>query len=307
MAEFEKAGPARAGEPDTVLAELYAAPFDFQEPPVQCVPFVFASPHSGRLYPLALNQLSRLSPIALRRSEDAYVDDLFSGVVSLGAPLIAARFPRAYVDANRAPGELDPAMFDEILHMPVDRSSPRVGAGLGVIPRIVRDGAEIYGKKLKVSDAIARLSRLHQPYHAALAAAVKDVSTQFGTAVVIDCHSMPSAATAPDVVLGDRYGTTACYALLHRAERAFLSRGFSVGRNVPYAGGYTTLMFGRPATGVHALQIEVNRALYLDEDRIVVRPRFGEVQARLTSVMRELTSIDSDQLRPQRGLSMAAE
>ena len=228
-------------------------------------------------------------------------------MVSLGAPLIAARFPRCYLDANRAPGELDPSMFDDVLEVPLDDGSPRVNAGLGVIPRIVRDGAEIYRAKLKAADAMERLSRLHRPYHAALAGMVRETAARFGAAVVIDCHSMPSAATAPDIVLGDRYGTTASYALLQCAERALQSRGFTVARNVPYAGGYTTLMFGRPAHGVHALQIEVNRALYLDEDRIVRTPRFAEMQSRLTSAMREVTAIDPALLRPQGGMRIAAE
>jgi N-formylglutamate deformylase len=304
MTHTEKPVPEDA---DPVLADLYAAPFMLSEPLARTLPFVFASPHSGSLYPRRLFELGRLSALTLRRSEDAYVDALFSGVLSLGAPLIAARFPRAYVDANRAPGELDPAMFEDRLTVTLDRASPRVNAGLGVIPRIVRDGAEIYRTKLKAADAIERLSRLHQPYHAALAAGVRSALTQFGAAVVIDCHSMPSAAGAPDIVLGDRYGTAASYVLLQRAERAFQSRGFSVGRNVPYAGGYTTLVFGQPARGIHALQIEVNRALYLDEDRIVVTSQFPQLQARLIAALSELAAIDVNLLSPQRGLNLAAE
>lgn len=307
MREIEKPAAASLGAADPVLAELHATPYTVREPLGQRAPFVFASPHSGRLYPRSLFQLSRLPALSLRRSEDAYVDDLFSGAVSLGAPLIAARFPRAYLDANRAPGELDPAMFEGSLNVPLDRASPRVNAGLGVIPRIVRDGAEIYRTKLKPSDALERLLRLHQPYHAALAAAVRKTSAQFGAAVVIDCHSMPAAATAPDIVLGDRYGTSAAYALLHRAEQAFQARGFKVGRNVPYAGGYTTLVFGQPAKGIHALQIEVNRALYLDEERIVVTDDYPAVQARLIAALSDLTTIDAALLRPQRGMALAAE
>ncbi len=299
--------PSAAAASDGILAQLYAAPYCVSQPHAQSIPFVFASPHSGRLYPQSLLLLSRLSALMLRRSEDAYVDELFADVVGLGAPLIAARFPRAYVDANRAPGELDPNMFDGRLDLPVEHASPRVNAGLGVIPRIVRDGAEIYRAKLKTADARERLSRLHARYHAALADLVNETCARFGAAVVIDCHSMPSAATAPDIVLGDRYGTAASHALLRRTEQSLQARGFTVGRNVPYAGGYTTHTYGEPAKGLHALQIEVNRALYLDEDRIAVTSSYAEVKSRLSLALGDLAKIDINLLRPTRSLRIAAE
>ena len=232
---------------DPELADLYARPFTAHEPNRRSVPFVFASPHSGCLYPRSLLNLSCLSAITLRRSEDAYVDDLFGGVVSLGAPLLAARFPRAYLDANRAPGELDVSMFDGPLKLPVEQASPRVSAGLGVIPRIVRDGAEIYRVKLQPRDAEERLSRLHRRYHAALALLLRETRARFGAAVVIDCHSMPSAASAPDIVLGDRYGTAASHVLLRHAEQCLQAKGFSVGRNVPYAGATRPISTVSPA------------------------------------------------------------
>lgn len=303
--EGKEAGKS-AGAPDAVLAALHASPYVISEPDTRSIPFIFASPHSGRIYPQALLQSTRLSALALRRSEDAYVDTLFADAVTLGAPLIAARFPRAWLDVNRAPGELDPTMFDGKLMVPLEQASPRVNAGLGVIPRIVRDGAEIYRVKLKPEDAEQRLTNLHASYHRALAALVRDTHLRFATAVVIDCHSMPSAATAPDVVLGDRYGTAASHALLRRAEQAFQSQGFSVGRNVPYAGGYTTHLYGQPAKGIHALQIEVNRALYLDEDRIEVLSAFPWVRGRLTCALRELIGIDASLLRTQ-NFRLAAE
>jgi N-formylglutamate amidohydrolase len=312
VSDLDKAGAQPRGAMaaalgDPVLTGLYAAPYELLEPAEHLLPFVFASPHSGRIYPQALLQLSRLSSLSLRRSEDAYVNELFADVVGLGAPLIAARFPRAYVDANRAPSELDASMFEGTLSVPVDHASPRVNAGLGVIPRIVRDGAEIYRVKLKPSDGEERLERLHRRYHAALANVVRETHARFATVVVIDCHSMPSAASAPDVVLGDRYGTAASPALLRRAEQAFLSQGFSVGRNVPYAGGYTTHLYGQPAKGIHAVQVEVNRALYLDEERIQLTAAFSGVRARLVSAIRELVEIDAGLLRPQRGMRLAAE
>ncbi|MBV8798640.1 MAG: N-formylglutamate amidohydrolase [Alphaproteobacteria bacterium] len=302
---------AASGQPairhDPVLAQLYATPYSLSEPVLRSVPFIFASPHSGRLYPQSLLRGSRLPEHMLRRSEDAYVDYLFAEIVSAGAPLIAARFPRAYVDANRAPGELDASMFTGPLNMAVEQASPRVNAGLGVIPRLVRDGMEIYRSKLAPSEAGERLSRLHARYHAALAALVRESCDRFGAAAVIDCHSMPSAVSAPDIVLGDRYGTAASHSLLRRAELALLKRGFTVGRNVPYAGGYTTQLYGQPARGVHALQIEVNRALYLHEDRVELTPGFRQVQDRLFAAMAELLAIDVAVLWPAAGMRIAAE
>jgi N-formylglutamate deformylase len=293
---------------DPVLAALYAEPFIIREPSARAVPFIFASPHSGRLYPQAFLNQSQLSPMTLRRSEDAYADELFADVVQLGAPMIAARFPRAYVDPNRAPGELDKTMFHGQITLPLEPAGARVNAGLGVIPRIVRDGAEIYSGKITAGEAAERLSRLHARYHAALSSLVQETRARFGAAVVIDCHSMPSAAGTPNIVLGDRYGTAASPILLREAEEAFQSRGFAVGRNVPYAGGYTTQLYGEPIKGMHALQIEVNRSLYLDEDRIELAAAFPDIRRRLLSALAELVTIDVEALRPsQRGMRLAAE
>jgi N-formylglutamate deformylase len=292
---------------DSVLADLWAHPYSVFAPPTQLRPFVLASPHSGRLYPATFLAQSRLAGTNLRRSEDAHVDELFAGIVDAGLPLIAARFPRAYLDVNRSPGELDADMFDGPLGLPVDAGSPRVSAGLGAIPRLIRDGAEIYRTRLKAADAIERLSRLHAPYHAALATLVRETFARFGTAVVIDCHSMPSINSAPDIVLGDRYGTAATHGLMRRAEQAFCAAGFKVARNVPYAGGYTTNLYGQPARGMHALQIEVNRALYLDEERIVPNARFDQVASRLRAALERIVIIDPAALRPDRGIAIAAE
>jgi N-formylglutamate amidohydrolase len=281
-------GKNEAEEPS--LAALYAEPFRILRPFRQTVPFVFASPHSGRTYPASFVAMSRLSATSLRRSEDAFVDELFCGAVALGAPMIAARFPRAYLDVNRAPAEIDSAMFDGALPVPVDMPSPRVTAGLGVIPRIVRDGAEIYRFKLKPHDAEERLARLYRPYHAALAELIEATRAQFGVAVLIDCHSMPSAAAIPDIVLGDRYGMAAAPLVTRAAEIAFEAQGFSHARNAPYAGGYTTHLHGRRDRDVHALQVEINRALYLDEERIARGPRYEQVHARLTEAITRLTA-----------------
>jgi N-formylglutamate deformylase len=299
--------PAPVPEGDAALALLHSQPFQTLKPARQTLPFVFASPHSGRVYPRALVERSRLNALTLRRSEDAFVDELFAGVTALGAPLIAARFPRAYCDANRAPGELDAGMFSGALNMAVDTPGPRVLAGLGVIPRIVRDGAEIYRGKLHPQDAHTRMDQLYRPYHAALMALVEETIALFGTAIVVDCHSMPSTWTAPDIVLGDRYGASAPASLTAWTEKSFAGAGFSIVRNSPYAGGYTTALYGRGPAGCHALQIEINRGLYLDEDSLQRLPAFESVQSRLTDAMTRLTAMPISVLGRRGGLPLAAE
>jgi N-formylglutamate amidohydrolase len=298
--------PYSAGLGDSTLDLLIAEPFRISRPQVQTLPFVFASGHSGRHYPDRLIAESRLDALTLRRSEDAFVDELFAGVAGLGAPMIAARFPRAYCDVNRAASELDPAMFDAALDMPVDAPTPRVAAGLGVIPRIVRDGAEIYAAKLSPREAKLRLSQLHEPYHTALAALAEETSRRFGIAVVVDCHSMPSALSVPDIVLGDRYGGSSPPLLTGWAENAFVGGRFSIARNAPYAGGYTTMLYGRGNRGLFGLQIEINRGLYLDEDRIQRKPGFDALKKRLTEALARLTTIDPA-LLGGRSMPLAAE
>jgi len=307
--EMAQSGKQKAPDviSDPALHALYLTPFEIARPQCQTVPFVFASPHSGRSYPKSFVSSSRLAPLALRRSEDAFVDELFAGVVGLGAPMIAARFPRAFVDVNRAPSEIDVGMFDGPLPVAVDLPSPRVAAGLGVIPRIVRDGAEIYRGRLSPQDAEARLSRLYRPYHNALSVLIDETLARFGIAVIIDCHSMPSAAAIPDVVFGDRYGMAASPLLTRAAEIAFELQGFSHARNAPYAGGHTTQLHGRRERCVHALQIEVNRALYLDEERIERGPRFEAIKARLGEALTQLLAIEPALLAQGRRHNLAAE
>jgi len=292
---------------DAALALLYSEPFRILRPARQTLPFVFASPHSGRIYPASLVEKSRLSALNLRRSEDAFVDELFAGAPGLGAPLIAARFPRAYCDVNRGAGELDPAMFSAPLAVAADAPSPRVQAGLGVIPRIVRDGAEIYRGKLSPDEARTRIEFLHRPYHLALARLVEETLARFGAAIVIDCHSMPSALAVPDIVLGDRYGASAPPALTAWTENAFAGAGFSIVRNSPYAGGYTTALYGQSDVNCHALQIEINRSLYLEEDSMMRRVCFDAIQKRLTDALIKLTAMPLSSLTRRGGLPLAAE
>src|SRR5262245_46995006 len=201
-------------------------PFEVRESAEQRVPFVFNSPHSGNHYPERFLALTRLDGMAIRRSEDCFVDELFGAAVPLGAPLLAARFPRAYLDVNREPWELDPAMFADSLPAFVNSRSPRVRMGLGTIARVVASGEEIYARKLRFAEARQRVESLYHPYHNALRQLVLDTEAEFGGYLLIDCHSMPSAASEvggqdADIVLGDCHGA-ACAPRLVQAARAFL-------------------------------------------------------------------------------------
>lgn len=268
-------------------------------------PVVFASPHSGRDYPGELLRNSRLDRHALRQSEDSYVDLLFDEAPHFGAPLLRALFPRAFVDVNRSRDELDPRMFADGLPKSADSRSSRVIAGLGVIPRIVADGQDIYGRKLYYFDARRRLAACYDPYHTALKGLIDEARARFGCAILIDCHSMPSAGGAPfrsgepriDFVLGDRFGSSCSPSIIRFVEDILTGFGYQVARNAPYAGGYVASSYGRPRGGVHALQIEINRALYLDERRIARTEGFAHLRRNMISLMEKLTAFDAEDLR----------
>ena len=252
------------------------APAHF-DPPVETIepvrltsPLVFSSPHSGSIYPEAFLAASRLDALTLRRSEDAFVDELFLPCVELGAPLVRALFPRAFLDVNREPYELDPKVFDGPLPDFANTRSLRVAVGLGTIPRVVGDAQSIYKQPLPVSEGLDRIKTLYRPYHAAVEALIRRAKGRFGCALLIDCHSMPSNAAdvgGLDIVLGDRFGASAAPVVIETLETSLKGAGYRVRRNKPFAGGYITEHFGAPAAGVHALQIEIARALYLDERR----------------------------------------
>jgi len=291
-------------------------PFEVLTPQDQSLPFVFASPHSGRVYPKAFLQASRLDGTAIRRSEDSFVDEIFGCVPSLGAPLLKAHFPRAFVDPNREAYELDPAMFDGPLPQFVNSRSPRVTAGLGTIARVVRDGQEIYAKKITFQEAQARIDAYYKPYHATLRGLIETTHKQFNCAVLVDCHSMPSVGgpldqdigvQRPDIVLGDRFGTSCARRLTDMIERALSMQGFAVVRNNPYAGGYSTEHYGRPALGLHALQIEINRALYMDEDHIERNAGLKRVSHAITTLVRAMGEVDWRFLRSPIISSQAAQ
>ena len=290
---------ARIAAGDETLWALLAEPVRVSRPETPLVPFVFASPHSGNVYPASFVQASRLDPLALRKSEDAFVDELFGFAASLGAPLLAARFPRVFVDANRAPSEIDASMFEGSMPLPVGARTARVAAGLGVIPRVVRDGVEIYRARLKPFEAAFRLNHFYRPYHEELARLIVAAQAKFGVAVLIDCHSMPAPARGGDIVLGDCFGESASPELSGTIHRLFHAQGFTVARNAPYAGGYSTRLHGRPDDGVHAVQIEISRALYLDETRMTKTIGFAPVQERLKGCGEALLSASGPWLLPR--------
>ena len=277
------------GERASITAEL-TPPFTLLRPAEQLAPVVFCSPHSGRIYPAAFLEASRLDAHTLRKSEDCYVDELFQSVVALGAPLIAARFPRAYLDVNREPYELDPELFIGRVPDFANTQSARVVGGLGTIARIVADTEEIYRERLPIGIAFERIERLYRPFHAALADLLDTTRRRFGFAVLIDCHSMPSASTGhapggrPHFVLGDRFGAS-CDAKLTRFIRDTLQgAGYDVQVNRPYAGGFITEYYGNPARGVQSLQLEVNRGLYLDETSLSKGRDFSKLVRVLTDM-----------------------
>ena len=253
-------------------------PIEILAPAQQTAPVVFSSPHSGRDYAPAFLAQSKLDPTALRRSEDSFVDELFGQVPHHGAPLLKALFPRAFVDPNREPFELDPNMFRDSLPAYANVKSPRVAAGLGTIARVVANGAEIYPMKLRFAEAHRRIASYYQPYHHALEDMIVNTRREFGFCIVMDCHSMPSV-TGPlddepgrrrqaDFVLGDAHGQSCGLGIMRLVEQTLRDLGFVVAINTPYSGGYITRHYGRPRKGVHSLQIEINRALYMDEARI---------------------------------------
>jgi N-formylglutamate amidohydrolase len=277
-------------------------PFALRRPAQQTMPVVFASPHSGVDYPAEFLAAARLDRQSLRRSEDTFVDELFAAAPAAGAPLLSALFPRAFVDANREALELDPQMFEDDLPPEANTESPRVAAGLGMIARVVASGEEIYRRKLRVAEALGRIERYYRPYHAMLADLITETKRRFGACVLIDCHSMPSVGgpmerdagrERVDMILGDCRGTSCAAALTDRVEAALRHLGYAVGRNNPYSGGFVTQHYGRPGEEIHALQIEINRALYMDEAALVRGPGFARLAADMGRLVRAIGDIST--------------
>jgi len=281
-------------------------PFEVVAPREQLLPMVFNSPHSGCCYPREFLALTRLDERAIRRSEDSFVDELVAPSVGLGAPLLRANFPRAFVDVNREPYELDPKMFAGSLPTYANVRSVRVAGGLGTIARIVSESEEIYARPLHVEEGLARIDAVYKPYHRALRELIVETHGRFGFAVLIDWHSMPSSVRGgsgrmrPDVVIGDRYGTSCAGELTDATAQCLTRLGYSVSRNKPYAGGFITEHYGNPAAGLHAIQLEINRALYMDERRYEPSGSFAKLAQEFEALADRLAEIPIEELRPYR-------
>jgi N-formylglutamate amidohydrolase len=302
---FEAPPPAAAFGNGSSLDAPPVFRIDWPAEAVATAPLIFCSPHSGTDYSDAFLRRARLDFATLRKSEDSHVDALFAAAPAKGVPLLAALFPRAFIDPNREPFELDPGMFEDRLPDYVNTASPRVAAGLGTIARVVCNGAEIYKSKLRFAEALARVNTYYRPYHDALQRLIAVTTQQFGQAFVIDCHSMPSiggpmdrdpGAKRVDFVIGDGFGTSCPTWLVAATEAALKRHGYAVARNMPYAGGYTTRHYGKPATGCHAMQIEINRALYMDEDSYARRPYFATLQLHISALIAELASVTQQEM-----------
>lgn len=303
MARMNAWEPIAAGRvaPDLAPFEVLRAADPGAPPPT---PLVFASPHSGRFYPDDMMAAAALDAHAIRRSEDAYVDELIESAPQQGAALISANLARAYIDVNREAFELDQGMFaDELPDFARSRTA-RVAAGLGAIARVVSEGQEIYARKLTFAEARRRIDGVHAPYHAALARLLGEAHAAHGYAILIDWHSMPTAAARAggrngpcDMVLGDRFGASCSNQVTQKVEAELQARGYRVARNVPYAGGYTTEHYGRPNRRTHAVQIEINRGLYLNELSLEPTKGFARLKADLEAVIGGLAAAEWNGLR----------
>ncbi len=272
----------------------------YPEKAQSCV--VFASPHSGREYPWSLLRSSVLDEVTIRSSEDAFVDQLFDCAPQFGAAFLKAGAPRAFVDLNRSCDELDPALIEGVRRR---GHNPRVASGLGVIPRVVANGRAIYRGKISMLEAKRRLDEYWHPYHDTLQALLDQALRQHGQAVLIDCHSMPheavqgiarSGAKRPEIVLGDRFGAAAGADIVDRVEAAFSAAGFIVTRNAPFAGAYVAQAYGRPSRRQHAVQVEIDRGIYMDETLVRPSAHFADVQRTLRGVIAEIAGIGQERM-----------
>ncbi|MDD9921036.1 MAG: N-formylglutamate amidohydrolase [Boseongicola sp.] len=276
-------------------------------PEVRTTNVVFASPHSGRDYPWNFVRRSILDERTLRSSEDAFVDQLFASAPKHGAPLLLATYPRAWVDVNRSSDELDPALIEGAK---ITAHNPRVASGLGVVPRVVANGRAIYRGKISLKEAETRIRDVWVPWHDAISQLMEDSQTMFGEALLIDCHSMPHEAIEtlsnkkagrPDIVLGDRFGAAAGADIVDRVEAAFVDAGLRVARNAPFAGAFVTQNYGRPAQDKHVVQIEIDRALYMNEQRIRPNGNFAAFTRLMSDIVADIADVG------RREIALAAE
>lgn len=288
----------------TTPQDEFAPPFEAHEPETWRAPVIFNSPHSGAVYPQQFLEAARLDLATLRRSEDSFVDELIAGLPAAGFATMRVHFPRSYVDVNREPYELDPRMFTGRIPSFANTRSMRVAGGLGTVPRVVGDAQDIYAQKIPVDQALQRIETLYKPYHRALRRLIGKAHRTFGTAILIDCHSMPSVGATrdeprrPDIVLGDRYGTSCTPLLAATIERTLSALGYSVGRNKPYAGGFITEHYGNPQAGLHAIQLELNRAVYMDERRRERAAHFDQIAADFMKLAEAIAALPRDELGP---------
>lgn len=281
--------------------------FELALPAPQTTSVIFSSPHSGRAYTTGFMEQSVLDELSIRSSEDAFVDQLFGTAPQSGAPLISAVMPRAFLDLNRSYDELDPALIDGVTSR---CHNPRIASGLGVIPRVVSNGRNIYRQKLSLHDANRRINRYWHPYHDQLCAMMHQTRAAFGKAILIDCHSMPSEAIQsaqrpgrfkPDVVIGDRFGAAACTQIVAEIECIFLQAGLKVSRNSPFAGAFIAQHYGRPTQGFHVIQIEINRDLYMNERLIRPNEKFVKFKSLIEEIIKKIATLGTHDI------SLAAE
>ncbi len=262
----------------------FAPPISLFQPDRLAAPLVLASPHSGRVYPEAFVNRSSQSLNVLRQNEDAYIDELLGFAKQLDIPLLNANFPRCYVDVNRAPDEI-PVSWQKPGAAP---STARAEIGLGVIPTIIADKVPIYKRPLKPRQALARLDAIYHPYHHALTELITNALREFGHALLLDCHSMPGfnqlGQRRPDIVLGDRHGASCHPGTISKLENLFSRAGYSVARNYPYAGGFVTQHYGRPADNMEVVQIEINRDIYLNPINYKRKKAYAKLASDLQSI-----------------------
>lgn len=284
--------------------------FSILEPRTICAPFLFNSPHSGDDYPAEFLAKSRLNLRDLRKSADLFVDQIFLNVIERGIPLMRAHFPRSFLDVNREPYELDPKMFEGHIPAFANTKSLRVSSGFGTIARCAGEAQDIYLGRIPIREALHRIDTHYLPYHAALRRRLSAIHRRFGRAFLIDCHSMPSGmgnsrAAVPDIVLGDRYGTSCAPELIDIVEHSLRGHGLNVHRNQPYAGGFITEHYGNPVTGLHALQIEINRSLYMDETLQRAHSGIGTITDIFMDLADTLVAVDASLFQPT--IAAAAE
>ena len=257
---------------------------------------VFALPHSGRDYGVSFLNQSILDSISIRSSEDAFLDQLIDGIEKYGAPKIVANAPRAFIDLNRSTDELDPALISGIKN---NIRNPRISSGLGVIPRVVSHGKEIYRGKLSLEQAQSRIEYYWKPYHKDLSTLLKRAQSIYGQSLLIDMHSMPHEAvstqssfiSAPEIVVGDRFGMSSDPEFTNLIVSILKQHGFRVAKNTPFAGAFITKHHGKIKERTHAIQLEIDRSLYMDEERILPNSGFEKLKSKLFPALIQISSL----------------